>query len=239
MSAYGRSPFEIYTINQISTILDLLEEAADQPNIYMEIYTNIGPAWGGCRQSFVPSLLPSSGCFGPSRVRLSKVLHIITFIGCVLGLVLFKELDDNDWVIGERILQKLVLHRPSPTQCPSRFPRLLSPPLITQTFSEALIVRVEYNVIQSQWKTLFRLQICITTVADLGAFVAPTWQHPVNSTPLISRLPVLCPPCVPTLYSMYTSNSMYMVQCTLDRFTKRLFFCKFKMSKVDSWSMGQ
>ena len=47
MSAYRRSPFEIYTvytINQISTILDLLEEAADKPNIYMEIYTNIGPA---------------------------------------------------------------------------------------------------------------------------------------------------------------------------------------------------
>ena len=49
MSAYRRSPFEtytIYTISQTSTILDLLEEAADKPNIYMEIYiyTNIGPA---------------------------------------------------------------------------------------------------------------------------------------------------------------------------------------------------
>ena len=152
MSAYRRSPFEtytIYTISQTSTILDLLEEAADKPNIYMEIY--IHKYWTCLRRlqtRLRPFFVVELGLLRPIPCQTFKS---ITFIGCVLGLVLSKELENNDWVVGETILQKkLVLHLPSPTQCPSRSPRLLSPPSITQTLSEAVIVKVEYNVIQSQ-----------------------------------------------------------------------------------------
>ena len=136
----------------------------------------------------------------------------ITFIGCVLGLVLSKELENNDWVVGETILQKkLVLHLPSPTQCPSRSPRLLSPPSITQTFSEALIVRVEYSCNPGSAK--IRSLGC-KYVSQLWPILGLLLHLHGNTLSTQHRLSPVCPSSVHLVSPLYTRCTPHP-RCTL------------------------